>query len=216
MRALSVLSISEKYFFGKNNKENLHEWWWRLVSRKINTKNKEVWATLGLGNFFYKFSSRWLRHVVRWQWREGCQSVCTPGLGSRLSTKWHTKGPINGNVGSTPSPCVPVVPPGLKPKRGGGVWRADAPALINRTALAWTAKWCLSDCGSSRPGWMPPQVQVSTKMKRITCWIEGVEVLFSINIIEKVKDMLINRMETGRGGRVGALGLELKHYMAGG
>ncbi len=38
----------------------------------------------------------------------------------------------------TPIPYVPVASPGLKPK--GRMWRADAPALSNRAALAWGAK----------------------------------------------------------------------------
>ncbi len=117
-----------------------------------------------------------------------CQRVGTPGLGSRLSTYWPTKWcnkwwcNQHTSADQTPITCVPVAWAGLKPK--GRVWRAGAPALSNRTGLARAAKpkhcsdagtgdlgvlttherspwFALGDSGSTRPGWMPPQVQAS-------------------------------------------------------
>ncbi len=65
------------------------------------------------------------------------------GLGSRLSTYWHTKRSCkwwwcnqHPSADQTHIPCVPVT--SLKQKEG--VWRAGAPALTIRTGLALAAK----------------------------------------------------------------------------
>ncbi len=66
--------------------------------------------------------------------RGWCKWFWMPGLGSRLSTCCPTKWSNNWwysqhtSVNQTPTSCVPVASPGLKPKKGGGVWRADASA----------------------------------------------------------------------------------------
>ncbi len=68
-----------------------------------------------------------------------------PELDNRLSAYWHTKRfnkwrcSHHPSAGQTHIPCVPVTSsPGLKPKLR--MWRADAPALTNRTNLAWATK----------------------------------------------------------------------------
>ncbi len=66
------------------------------------------------------------------------------GLDSRLSTYWPKKRynesrcSQHTSTDQTPISCAPVASPELKPN--GRMWRADAPALSNRTGLAWAAK----------------------------------------------------------------------------
>ncbi len=80
---------------------------------------------------------------MKWKPRRlGCQRVGMPGLGSRLSiccptkrSKWRCS--QHAYADQTPTPCVPVASPGLKPKGRVCMWKANAPALSNRASSTW-------------------------------------------------------------------------------
>ncbi len=95
-------------------------------------------------------------------------------------------GPTNGGVINIPlliKLLSTIESPGLKPKGRVCMWRADAPALSNRTGLGWNTKRCrdwglgvltthetspwfsLGDAGSTCPGWIPPQVRVKVSVR---------------------------------------------------
>ncbi len=101
----------------------------------LNIQNLYLWETWIAFGCYYELS---MKSPVN---RHGTH---TPGFGSRLSSYWRTKWSNkwwcnqHASADQTPTPCVPVASPGLKPR--GGVWRADTAVLSNRTGLTWAAK----------------------------------------------------------------------------
>ncbi len=130
----------------------------------------------------------------RWWLNDAKKSVCQgwtvdwAPTDLKRSNEWQCS--QHTSTDQTPIPCVPVTSPALKPK--GRAWRAGTPALASRTGLTWAAKpikaatpglgtsvcyppkktsQCFGAAGSTRPGWMPPQVQVSNR------WMYGLQII---------------------------------------
>ncbi len=106
---------------------------WKMETIYARTRcRQEAALHLAITTPSCKLPRKYLVHsltsVLSHPWRR----VGTPGLGSKLSTYWHTKWWCDQHTSTDQTPIL--ASPGLNPK--GRVWIVDVPALSNQTGLA--------------------------------------------------------------------------------